>query len=199
MYPLTHHLFYVWDQLTYSCIKIPTNGRLCWFGHSSSGVDLIVSSHNWLCGHFTGCTHPKKKQQIEGGRKEERGKHGFRTTNAGREVGTFKYTYMYLCEAVTWTQRKSYTATKTAESSGHCLHCSVSLFLTTWPHVMSSECLTLRFSLTPNWLQWSLTPDWLMSFVFLFRNSYLCDLHANIDKGRFSGHSGLVKFQRCRR
>ena len=77
------------------------------------------------------------------GWKEETDKHGFRTVNARSKVGTLKHSCMYLY--IARTQRKSHTATKNAESFGHCLHCPVSSFLTARLHILSSEYLTLHF------------------------------------------------------
>ena len=46
------------------------------------------------------------------------------------QVGTLAF-YVCMFMAIARTQRNSYTATKTADSSGHRFHCSVSSFLTT--------------------------------------------------------------------
>ena len=97
--------------------------------------------------------------------------------------------------AITITQWKSYAATKNTDSSSDRLHCSMSSLLTAWPHVPSSECLTLCLGVSllsdcPSAL------DLLMSFssglAGFHRHSSLCSLHANIDKKRSSGHSGAA-------
>ena len=91
------------------------------------GVDPIVSSHTQLCGHFAACTKKiktKQKQRMEG-----RNKHWFRTAKC-RKVKVAHFNILCVCVAITRTLQKSYTATKDGDSSGHCLHCSVSLFLT---------------------------------------------------------------------
>ena len=92
-------------------------------------MDLVFNSHTRPSGHFTGCTKIKIKK---GGRKEETSKHGFRTAER-RKVKLALLKILCMFRAIVRTQRKSYTATKDADSSGHRFHCSVSLFLTISP------------------------------------------------------------------
>ena len=95
-------------------MKQPT-GLACLFVQSSSGVDPVISSHTQLSRYFTNC--PKNKITKNKRRVQRRkDKHRFRTAKC--------------------------TATKDADSSGHCLSCSVSLFLTPYcPPTALNPCL----------------------------------------------------------
>ena len=103
-------------------VKDYPNSRFCWPDRLSSGVDSVVNSHIQPCGHHSDWTKEslKNNKQTTNRRwKEETDEHGFTTANAGSEVGTLKHSCMYLCVAITSTQRKFYSATKNAESSAH--------------------------------------------------------------------------------
>ena len=70
--------------------------QVYWFGHLSSGVDPIVSSHTQLSRHFTGCT---KKSKITNRRwKEKKSKYEFRTVKHKKvKFGTFWHSiYLWL-------------------------------------------------------------------------------------------------------
>ena len=67
----------------------------CWFGHLSSGVDPVVSSHTWPSGHFTGCKKIKTKQQTEGRRKKLTNTHS-ELQNAGM------WSWHFVCICYVW-------------------------------------------------------------------------------------------------
>ena len=104
-------------------------------------MDPTVNSHIQPCGHFTGCTKIfNNKQQTEGGGRTD--KHGFRTANAGKWSWRF-FSILCIFIAIARTLRKSYTATKNADSSE-----------------------SLLWSLTPNRPPWSLNLNWHPSSFF---------------------------------
>ena len=105
------------------------------------------------------------------------------------EVGILVF-YVCMFMTIVRTQWKSHTATKNTDSYGHRLHCSVSLFLTAWPQVPSSECLTLRFGVS---LLTDCSPlSFSSSLAGFRRHNSLCGLWAKIDQERSSGHFGTV-------
>ena len=115
-------------------MKSYPNGVFYWPGRSSTGVDLVVYSHTRLCGHFTlWAFHPlppqKKKTETETtdrGRKEETDQHIFRAAKLKKwNLALFSILCLFVM-ANARTLRKSHTATKNADSSGHRDHCSVS-------------------------------------------------------------------------
>ena len=95
-------------------MKYPANSGFLWPGRSSTGMDPFVSSHTRPCGHFKCCTKKKKnnKQRLE------TDKHGFRTAKH-RKVELTLFRVLCLFMAIARTLRKSHTATKNADSSGH--------------------------------------------------------------------------------
>ena len=120
------------------------------------------------------------KKQNYGGWKEETDKHEFRSANAGKWIGYFlAFIYVLMFIAIARTRRKSYTATKNADSYGHRLYFPI-------PY---SDCFS-----APNWLLRSSTPNWLMSFVLtgFCGLSSLCGLPVKINKERSSGHSSAA-------
>ena len=161
----------------------------CWFGCLSSGEDPVVSSHTCPCRHFTGGTKIKIKQQTEDGRKKQTNTDSEQQNTGRWSMHFFAFCVYLLCVAITRTQKKSYTATKDADSSGHHFHCSVSSFLTPYhpptaldprlradwpaPH-LGLKSLTLRSSLTPNWLTSFVLSSGLAGF---HRHSSLRGLH----------------------
>ena len=96
---------------------------------------------------------------------------------------------MYLCVAIMRTQQKSYTATKKADSSGHCLHCSVFILLYTalqlWVTLPTDH---PGVSLLTNILRPS------FGLTGFHGNSSSYGLHAEIHKERSSssGHSSAT-------
>ena len=136
------------------------------------------------------------KQRTEGGRKKQK-ITDLELQYAGRgSLAPFKHSCMHLCTAISRTQRKSFTATKDADLSDHCLHCSLSSFLT--PYYLPTA---LDPRLRADWpaprLGLEMSDSRLRSFVTVSQRpssffsglvrlrgpSSLCDLRAKIDKG----------------
>ena len=144
-------------QTIFYCItmKSPTNGWFCWPGRSSSGVDPVVSSHTWPCGHFTGCTRnqnkkPNNKQRVEG-RNRKTWISNCKTQE--EKSGTFKHSSMFLL----WLMRE--LCKSSMQLPKMLTHLAIFFIV-----------LCLDSMLQMDWLLQGLTPNWLTLFILLFRS-----------------------------
>ena len=121
-------------QSTTSCETIPTNGRFCGSGRSSSGMDHVVSPHMRFSGNFEGCTKKKKLRNNRRECQEETEKLGFRIEIAGKGSGHFS---IQVCIYVNGHRENSARFQHSYQKCWlicHCLHYSVS-----WLHVLESH------------------------------------------------------------
>ena len=95
------------------------NGGFCWPGHSSSGVNPIVSSLIPSCVDTSQVVQKTKdKQQIESGRKKQT-KTDLELQMQEVNLAHLSIPDVFVFMAIARTLQKSYTATKNADSSGH--------------------------------------------------------------------------------
>ena len=183
--------------LSGTTMKVPTNGRFCWFCRSSSDVDPVVNSHTRPCGHFTGCTKkPLKKnnkQQTVGGRKKQTNRN-LELQKTGKWSWYFSILFMY--------------AHGYRKNSVKILHSyQICWLISSLSSLLSVLTSCSRVSLPTDCPRVSLLIDCpfapkLMSFVLLssdlagFRgHNSLCGLHTKVDKE--VSLDTLTLLQRC--
>ena len=169
-------------------------GWFCWFGHLSGSVDPFISTHTQLRGEFHRLNkYPPPKKTTNRGRKKKQTNMDSEQQNVRRwNLALFRILHVFvICDYHENSVKIRHGYQKCRLISGHCLHSSVSFFLTAKLSILAltalNPCLRADCQLhilgLNVWLLWFSLLTWP---IFLVLSSSLAGSH---------GHNSLCQMR----